>query len=61
MGMRGMATPVDIPFNGGPPPGNGDFAFEVGLIFYTSPSLIYGTDTAGEDILVFRRSRRSQR
>jgi hypothetical protein len=27
-GMRGLATPVDLPV-GGPPPGNSDYAFEV--------------------------------
>lgn len=29
MGVRGMATPVDTPLMG-PPPGDGDYAFEVG-------------------------------
>ena len=29
IGLRGMASPVDVPIFGGPPPGKGDFAFEV--------------------------------
>ena len=41
-GMRGMATPVDVPFTGQPPPGKGDFAFEVSqsLDTYHSRTLI---------------------
>ncbi|ADV20288.1 hydroxyacid-oxoacid transhydrogenase [Cryptococcus gattii E566] len=29
LGRRGMATPVDLPIRGGPPPGNTDYAFEM--------------------------------
>lgn len=31
LGLRGMATPVDLPIRGGPPPGNTDYAFEVNI------------------------------
>jgi hypothetical protein len=56
-----MASPVDVPIFGGPPPGKGDFAFEVSPLplmcqLSLSPILALARSEAGSSAIMLDRS-----